>query len=120
MRAITRGKRSLTLSLARALAPRLRAGRFVSSALAGLLGCVTAAMGYIRANEGSKPQIAFTLGSSMFVISMAANFLGVIFPFGAIAVGIDPAVSSSPLITTVIDVFGISVYLAIARSILGL
>jgi magnesium transporter len=93
---------------------------FVSSSLAGILGCVASAMGYIRANEGSKPQIAATLGLSMFVIALISNFLGVLFPFGAIAVGIDPAVSSSPLITTVIDVLGISVYLVIARGILGL
>jgi len=92
----------------------------VSSSLAGLLGLVAAAMGYIRAEEGSKPQIAATLGASMFVIAVISNFLGVIFPFGAIAVGVDPAVSSSPLITTVIDVLGISIYLVIARSILGL
>jgi len=93
---------------------------FVSSALAGLLGCVTAAMGYVRAHDGSKPEIAATLGCSMMVIAIISNFLGVVFPFAAIAVGIDPAVSSSPLITTVIDVLGISVYLVIARSILGI
>ena len=93
---------------------------FVSSALAGLLGCVTAAMGYIRAHDGSKPEIAATLGCSMMVIAIISNFLGVVFPFAAIAVGVDPAVSSSPLITTVIDVLGISVYLVIARSILGI
>jgi Mg/Co/Ni transporter MgtE len=93
---------------------------FVSSALAGLLGCVTAAMGYIRAHDGSKPEIAATLGCSMMVIAIISNFLGVVFPFAAIAVGVDPAVSSSPLITTVIDVLGISIYLVIARSILGI
>lgn len=90
----------------------------VGIALSIILGVVTGIMGYIR-GVNNKPGVAQTLGFSMVAIAIISNYLGAIFPFGAIAVGVDPAVSSSPLITTVIDVLGISIYLFIAKGILG-
>ena len=90
----------------------------VGIALSVILGVVTGIMGYIR-GVNNKPGVAQTLGFSMVVIAIISNYLGAIFPFAAIAVGVDPAVSSSPLITTVIDVLGISIYLFIAKAILG-
>lgn len=83
-----------------------------------ILGLVAALMGYIRATGDSKGPVALVLGASMAVVSMLANLLGVFMPFGSLASGQDPAVSSSPLITTAIDVIGISLYLALAQSIL--
>ena len=90
----------------------------VGAALAVILGVVTGIMGFIRGTN-NKAGVAQTLGFSMVAIAIISNYLGAVFPFGAIAVGVDPAVSSSPLITTVIDVLGISIYLFIAKGILG-
>jgi len=98
----------------------LRKEVVVGAALAALLAGIVAIMGYIRGNEGSKGEIAATLGISMGTIALVSNLLGVVFPFAALRFGQDPAVSSSPLITTVIDVAGISIYLGLARLILGL
>jgi magnesium transporter len=90
----------------------------VGAALSAILAGIVAVMGFIRANQGSKGEIAATLGVSMGVIALVSNLLGVLFPFAALRFGQDPAVSSSPLITTVIDVAGISIYLGLARVIL--
>ena len=98
----------------------LRKELAVGGALSAILAAIVAVMGYIRANEGSKAEIAGTLGISMGVIALVSNLLGVVFPFAALRCGQDPAVSSSPLITTVIDVAGISIYLGLARVILGI
>ena len=93
---------------------------FVSAVLAVLLGLVTSLMGYLRGTGDSKGGVALVLGSSMAIVCVVSNVLGVIFPFGALAFGIDPAVASTPLITTVIDVLGISIYLGIAAVVLGI
>ena len=97
----------------------LRKELFVSIVLAVLLGLLTSLMGYLR-GTGNKGGIALVLGSSMAIVCVVSNLLGVIFPFVALAFGIDPAVASTPLITTVIDVLGISIYLGIAVVVLGL
>lgn len=73
---------------------------FVSGVLAVLLGLVTALMGYLRGSGGSKGGIALVLGASMSVVCVVSNVLGVIFPFAALAFGIDPAVASTPLIVS--------------------
>lgn len=87
--------------------------------ISAILGLVAALMGYIRATGDSKGPIALVIGASMAVVSLIANMLGVFMPFGSLATGQDPAVSSSPLITTAIDVIGISLYLALAQVILA-
>jgi len=92
---------------------------YVGFWLAIILGLICSVMGYIRAEEGSKGGIALVLGVSMAIVALISNVLGVLMPFGSLAVGQDPAVSSSPLITTIIDVVGISLYLVLAAVILG-
>jgi Mg/Co/Ni transporter MgtE len=98
----------------------LKKETLVSFVLAGILLLVTALMGYLRGTDANKGGIALVLGSSMAVVCVVSNLLGVIFPFAALAFGIDPAVASTPLITTVIDVLGISIYLGIAVVVLGI
>jgi magnesium transporter len=93
---------------------------YVSALLAIILGLVTALMGYLRGVGDSKAGIALVLGSSMMVVTVVANVLGVVFPFLALAGGVDPAVASTCCVTTVIDVLGISIYLGIALLVLGI
>ena len=93
---------------------------YVSALLAVILGLITSLMGYLRGAGDSKAGIALVLGVSMSIVCVVSNVLGVVFPFAALAVGIDPAVASTPLITTVIDVLGISIYLGIALVVLGI
>ncbi len=89
----------------------------VSFVLSIILGFVVALMGFIRGKTG---ELGLVIGLSMAAVAVLANILGTLLPFVALAAGIDPAVSSSPLITTVIDVLGITLYLAFAMVILGL
>jgi magnesium transporter len=92
----------------------------VSVLLAIILGLVTALMGYLRGQGDSKAGVALVLGSSMVIVCVVSDILGVVFPFLALATGVDPAVASTCCVTTVIDVLGISIYLGIALVVLGI
>lgn len=83
--------------------------------LSAVLGTVTGVMGYIR---GHTVELALVLLISMVSVSLVANVLGTLLPFMMLWMKQDPAVSSTPLITTVIDVLGITIYMAFAQIIL--
>ena len=56
----------------------------------------------------------------LFVLAMLfAGGLGILLPFSFRRIGVDPAIASGPIVTTVNDVISVSVYLAIAISIMG-
>jgi len=59
-------------------------------------------------------EIGVIVGLSMICIVIVANLLGVILPFVLTRLRIDPAVASSPLITTVVDATGLIIYFSIA------
>ena len=65
-------------------------------------------------------ETAAVLALAMVAIVIAANIMGVLMPFLLSQFDIDPAVASSPLITTVADVGGLLIYFSIATWILGL
>ena len=54
----------------------------------------------------------------MLSIVVVANSIGVILPFLLNRMGIDPAVASSPLITSIADVAGLVIYFWLASSFL--
>ncbi len=54
------------------------------------------------------------VGTAMFVIVLLANVMGMLLPFLLTRVGRDPAMASSPVITTIVDVVGLLVYFTIA------
>jgi len=66
------------------------------------------------------PLVAITIGISMVGIATFANLVGTILPFLFRRVGIDPAITSSPFIATMMDVTGLIIYFNIARIILDL
>ena len=78
------------------------------------LALIAAAIGYYRGGE----EIALIVGLSMFSIVMVANLIGVGLPFLLMRFGIDPTMASNPLIATICDVIGISIYFAIAMHFL--
>lgn len=65
-------------------------------------------------------QFAVVIGSTLLVICTWASFSGGLLPLVAKRVGIDPAVVSAPLITTLVDATGLVIYLLIARAVLGI
>ncbi len=62
--------------------------------------------------------LSLTVGVSLVVISTIATTTGTTLPFIFKSLGVDPALTSSPFITTVIDILGVMVYLSIAAFIL--
>ena len=87
-----------------------------------LLGVILAAIGVLRAVlwPDVSWQLATVVGLAvMFVVSFGA-VVGALMPIGIKMLGLDPAVSSAPLIATVIDVTGMVIYFQIAQAVLGL
>ena len=62
--------------------------------------------------------VAVAVGISLLLISVLATVLGAALPFLFSCWGLDPALMSAPFVTTLADVFGILIYLYIARWIL--
>jgi magnesium transporter len=67
----------------------------------------------------SEPRIAVALGITMVLISLCANLVGASLPFLFRRLGIDPALTSSPGITTVMDVLGLLIYFRVVIWVLG-
>ncbi len=65
-------------------------------------------------------EFALVIGSTLFVICTWASFSGGLLPIVAKRIGIDPAVVSAPLITTLVDATGLIIYFLIAQAILGI
>ncbi len=66
----------------------------------------------------AEPLIAVALGITMVLISFTANLVGATLPFVFRRFGIDPALTSSPGITTVMDVVGLLIYFQVVIWIL--
>lgn len=58
----------------------------------------------------AEPRVAVALGITMVLISLTANLVGASLPFLFRRLNIDPALTSSPGITTVMDVVGLLIY----------
>ncbi len=65
-------------------------------------------------------EIALIVGLSMLCIVILTNLVGILLPFVLTRLRIDPAVASSPLITTVSDITGLILYFTIATWVMAL
>jgi len=65
-----------------------------------------------------KFDLALTIGVTICAICVWSTTVGSIVPIAAHRFGIDPAVLSAPLITTLVDATGLLIYLTIAKVIL--
>ncbi len=83
---------------------------FVGLALGLGMGFASAVLGLFRGGW----EIGLVVGLSMVAIVLVANLIGTILPFLLTKFKIDPAVASSPLITTIVDVTGLLIYFSIA------
>ena len=88
------------------------------------LGGVLAALGFARVfflDGGPDPvPLALTVSLSILAVVVMGSLVGSLLPIGIQRVGLDPAVSSTPFIASLVDVLGLLVYLSMARLILGL
>ncbi|WP_442786345.1 magnesium transporter [Leptothoe sp. PORK10 BA2] len=91
----------------------------IAGAFLGLmLGLVVTGVAYVV--PAISPGIAISVGCSLVAISILASSAGAALPILFQSLGFDPALMSAPFITTVVDVFGVLIYLTLARSILQL
>ncbi len=90
--------------------------------IGALLGLTLAAgsffLGLFRA--GPDPTIGFIVALSMATIVIVSNLIGMSLPFLFTKYGRDPAVASSPLITSIADAAGLLIYFFYASRLLGL
>jgi magnesium transporter len=85
--------------------------------LGSLLGCV--AFGWTLL-WGYSTELAAVVALTIVAICIWANVIGSLVPLVARKIGIDPAVVSAPLITTLVDATGLAIYLLIAKALLRL
>lgn len=119
------GAQSATL-MVRALATgdlnlrRWRKAFLKELAVGALLGATTGALTYLLGIYRGDMRIGLVVGLAMMTIVLVANLLGVLLPFTLTRLRIDPAIASSPLITSVMDAIGLVIYFGIAAAILTL
>jgi magnesium transporter len=98
------------------------AGRELAMGLA--LGTMLGLLGFARAffvDTGvSTMDIAVTVASSTIAVVTVGCLAGSLLPLAMQRLGLDPAVSSTPFITCLVDVVGLLVYFAVAKFFLGL
>lgn len=83
----------------------------------GLLGAVacTILIHTRPAEEAIEPmRLIFAFGTAMFSAIMVATTLGLLLPFVFRKIGIDPAISSGPLVTTANDSISVAIYMTLA------
>ena len=85
-----------------------------------LLGILLGSLGFFFAwlGLGTSPRFALVISLTILGICMWANVVGSMVPLVATRLGIDPAIVSAPLISTLVDVTGLVIYYIIAIAIL--
>lgn len=104
------------LSLSDAL--RIVAKETATSLILGiLLSPLAFSIGYVM--SGGNLLVSIALGLSIVLVVYVASILGALLPLIAAKLGLDPAVISAPLITTVADATGLSIYFTIATLLIN-
>ena len=85
-----------------------------------LLGLTLGTAGWFLGAFRGGALIGVIIGLTMLAIVVTANLVGVILPFILTRLRLDPAVASSPLITTIMDAIGLLTYFTIARMFFAL
>jgi len=89
----------------------------IGAILGVVLGAI--ALGWSRMLSGDL-RVAIIVSTTLLGISVMATLVGGALPFLFRRLRIDPALVSAPFITTVMDIFGVMLYFAIAHLILRL
>jgi magnesium transporter len=97
----------------------LRTGLVLGSAL-GLLGVGTVlgldAVGVVESDYAGG--LAFTVGTAVVGIVIWGTLIGSLLPIILQRLGLDPATSSSPLVATLMDISGLTIYFLVAVLVL--
>ncbi|MBN2133862.1 MAG: magnesium transporter [Sedimentisphaerales bacterium] len=95
---------------------------FLVALSCGLLGAVacTILIHTKTPEENVEPmRLIFAFGTAMFSAIMVATTLGLLLPFVFRKIGIDPAISSGPLVTTANDSISVAIYMTLAVLLAG-
>jgi magnesium transporter len=85
-----------------------------------VLGVMLAAVGVGRAfMEGDSAEFALLIGLTIVAIVVLGCVAGAMTPLALHRAKVDPATSSTPFISTMVDVLGIVIYLSLAQALLG-
>jgi magnesium transporter len=85
-----------------------------SCAVIGGLGCAILINSSGHGSVVEPLRIIFAFGIAMFSAIMVATTLGLFLPFLFRRIGIDPAISSGPLVTTANDSLSVAIYMTLA------
>ncbi len=99
------------LRISQVFAREVRVALFVALSC-GVIGAVICAI-FIHGEIAGHLQIVTAFGIAMFSAIMVATTLGLFLPFLFRKIGIDPAISSGPLVTTANDSISVAIYLTL-------
>jgi magnesium transporter len=99
------------LRLSQVFTREVRIAMLVALSCGVLGGVVCAFLLYMKAPESTikSVQLIFAFGTAMFSAIMVATTLGLFLPFVFRRIGIDPAISSGPLVTTANDSISVAI-----------
>lgn len=86
--------------------------------MALLLAFLAQWLGIATSDDVRPWRVAMIVGAAVHAIIVWGTFVGAMLPFGLKRLGIDPATSSSPLVSTIMDVSGLSIYMFVAMILL--
>ncbi len=87
------------------------------------LGVVLGLIGFLRAffvGDATARLLAITVAASIVAIVTMGTLMGSLLPLGIKRLGLDPAVSSTPFIASLVDVLGLLLYFGMANLVLAL
>jgi magnesium transporter len=85
-----------------------------------LVGVMLGGLAFVPLTLLFDPQIGAIVGITLLAICTYATSIGAFLPMMASRIGVDPALMSAPLVTTLVDATGLVVYFLVARAILGI
>jgi magnesium transporter len=84
-----------------------------------LLGLILGGVGFVPVAVFFGGDMALIVATTLVSVCTWATFAGATLPILADRAGVDPAVVSAPLITTLVDATGLVIYFLIAQAVLG-
>jgi len=91
----------------------------ISCGLLGGLACGILLNAKERSEYVEPARLVFAFGTAMFSAIMVATTLGLFLPFLFRRTGIDPAISSGPLVTTANDSMSVAIYMSLTLLLAG-
>lgn len=86
----------------------------LSCGIMGAVACIILIITRIPEEAIEPMRLVFAFGAAMFSAIMVATTLGLLLPFLFRKIGIDPAISSGPLVTTANDSISVAIYMTLA------